>query len=297
MAEKDLSPEENERKFNESLITEYLKYGSVDEVFRVHRYDLPISCAGYHHLLNRWGIVKAAGPNSKLTEALEFLTHLAEENIPLEALYKKMPPSFKTSMATMHRILGYIKEGVTRRVGTALIITSEQDGKKILIGNDVSTPRLELGKPFGALSVPMGFSRKRDTRETSILRVLQQEVYANLAVNRTLPEEIIPEYPRPFMFLDVVDVRVEIYHICLPKKLEKNTKFSSFKLENHKFINSDEILSIDPTNSQYRVGVYEAVLGFDKYQDYLSRNLVTNAFYEKSILNKELAALAFDSSY
>lgn len=297
MAEKELSPDDKERKFREFLVTEYLKHGSVDEVFRVHRYDLPISYPGYHHLLDKWDIVKAAGPNSKLTEALEFLTHLAEENIPLEALYKKMPPSFKTSMATMHRILSYIKEGVTRRVGTALIITPETNHNEILIGNDVSTPRLELGKPFGALSVPMGFSRKRDTRERSILRVLQQEVYTKCAVNRTLSEEIIPEYARPFMFLDIVDVRVEIFHILLPNKLIKNTKFSSFKLENHRFVDSNKVLSIDPSNSQYRVGVYEAVVGFGKYRDYLERNIVTNAFYEKSILNKELAALAYDSSY
>lgn len=278
----------SEDKFNEYLVEQYLKYGSVEEVFRVNRYSLPISHAGYHRVLNKQGIIKTAGPNSKLTEALEFLTRLTEDNIPLEALYRKMPPSFRTSTTTMYRILSYIKEGITRRMGTALIITPVNDAKKILVGSDVSTPRLELGKPYGSVSIPMGFSKKRDPREVAIMRVLQQEVFTQNTIAGKMPD-IIPARPRPFMFLDTADVRVEIFHIKLPKDFSSKRSFSSFKLEKHRFLSTDKIADGGYTNINFRVGMKEAVLGYQKYLDLVSRNLAINPLQWKSELNHVLA--------
>ena len=292
MSEKKLSSEEREQKFLAHLVAEYLKYGSVDEVYRIHKYDLPISYPGFQRVLDKWGIVKAAGPNSKLSEALSFFVHLAEEQIPLETLYRRMPPSFQTSMGTLHRILSYIKEGVTRRVGAALVITPYRKSDFVLVGNDVSTPRVELGKPFGSVSLPMGFSRKRDTKQKAILRVLQQEVFAKQAIEQNMPMEVITENIDPFMYLDIADVRVSVYHLSLPKELSSSKNFSSFKLENHRFLSVGEIVNGD--SGHFRVGLIETILGYQRRLEMLDKNVIANPIFEVSSLNHELAALAYE---
>lgn len=276
----------NEKKFNEFLVSEYLKYGSVNEVYKYNRYNLPISTSAYHRLLDKWGIIKAAGPNSKMAEILGFLTRFAEENIPLESLYRTTPPSFRTSAATMYRIVSYVKEGVTRRIATGLIITPYRDNKKILVGDDVSTPRLTLGKPYGLISIPMGFSRKRDAREDAILRILQQEVFTKKAILQEMPD-IITSRPKPFMFLDIADVRVEIFHLELPKKLSKINSFSSYKLQNFRFFNKEKI--IDGDEKKFRLGVPETAKGYTKYLEIKKRNLEFNPLQYKSSLNYYLA--------
>ena len=280
----------NEEEFNRFLVSEYLKNGSVDEVLKQHNHDIPISYANYHRILDKWGIVKAAGPNSRLNESLEFLYHLAEMKIPFEKLYKKMPSSFQTSATTLYRVLSYIKEGITRRIGTGLIITPYNDSKKILLGEDRSTPRVELGKPFGALTVPIGFSRKRDSREDAIWRVLQQEVFTEKAIDRKMPE-IIPNLPKPFMFLDIADVRVEVFHIKLPKGLSNEKVFSSFKLHDYKFMSLETILKGDAKTKKFRSGIVTGAEGYKKYLELKKRNLNTNPFYLKSKLNYQLAKI------
>ena len=281
----------NEKKFKEFLISEYLKYSSVDEVLRINRYGLPISSAAYHRLLDKKGIIKAAGPNSKMAEILGFLTKFTEEKIPIDRLYKKMPLSFMTSLATLYRIVSYVKEGITRRLATGLIITAVNNKDRILVADDVSTPRLTLGKPFGAISIPMGFSRKRDPREDAILRILQQEVFAHNAIKGKVPD-IIPPRPKPFMFLDIADVRVEIFHIVLPKRLSKYNCFSSFKLQNFRFIDKEEIIKGD--RNKYRLGIIEATKGFTKYLEIKKRNLEFNPLQYKSELNYYLAEVQVD---
>src|SRR4030043_1238763 len=135
-----------------------------------------------------------------------------------------MPPSFKPSAATLYRILSYVKEGITRRIATGLVISPQGNNKEILIGQDVSTPRVELGKPYDSLSVPMGFSKIGDPREEAILRVLQQEVFTDYAIEKKVPD-VIPVRPKPFMYLDIADVRVEIFNITVPKKLSDIKSF------------------------------------------------------------------------
>ena len=292
MSEKNISPEEREQRFLAHLVAEYLKYGSVDEVYKAHKYDIPISYPGFQRVLDRWGIVKAAGPNSKLSEALSFFVHLAKEQIPLETLYKRMPPSFQTSIGTLHRILSYMKEGVTRRVGTALVITPYKKPDHILVANDISTPRVEFGKPFGSVSIPMGFSKKRDTKQKAILRVLQQEVFAKQAIAQNMPMEIITKDTEPFMYLDAADVRVSIYHLRLPKELSSSKCFSSFKLENHRFLSIKNIIKGD--TEHLRVGLIETVLGYQRRLEMLDKNIIANPIYETTSLNHELAALAYE---
>lgn len=278
----------DEKRFNEFLIAEYLKYGSVDEVLRINQFGLPISHAHFHRLLTKCGIIKAAGPNSKMAEILGFMTRLTEEKIPLEALYKKMPPSFKTSAATMYRIASYVKEGITRRIATGLIITPGNNKSTILVGDDVSTPRLTLGKPYGSTSIPMGFSRKRDPREDAILRILQQEVFTKCAIKNDMPN-LIPVRPKPFMFLDIADVRVEIFHIKLAKRLSRKSSFSSYKLQNFRFLEKEKIIKGD--GKKFRLGVVEAAKGYTKYLEIKKRNLEFNPLQYKSSLNYYLAEI------
>ena len=71
-------------------------------------------------------------------------------------------------MATLHRIYRDVKKQVKtgieertlRRTGTALVITTECNSERVLLGRDVSTPRLDLGKSFGSVSLPMGYSKR-----------------------------------------------------------------------------------------------------------------------------------------
>jgi hypothetical protein len=274
----------SEKLFKKWLIEEYFRAGSVDEVLRKHRFEIPISYASYQRVLAEAGIVKAAGSHSKLNEILGFLTRLMQENVPFEYLYKKMPPSFMASAATIYRILSYIKEGITRRLATGLVITPYKDPTRVLIAEDISTPRVELGKPFGALSIPMGFSRKTDPRENAILRVLQQEVFTKQAINKKVPS-VIPFRPKPFMYLDIADVRVEIFHLPLPKKFSNTRAFFSYKLKNYRFISINDSEFFEKKQDNFRVGVLEAVTGYKKYLALKRRNLVFNPLQLKSRLN------------
>lgn len=271
-------------QFNQFIVAQYLKYGSVDEVFRQNNYDLPISYPEVHRLVKRWGIVKSAGPNSILSEAITFLTLLSRDRIPLESLYKCLPPSFKTSMGTMHRLLHNIKEGVVRRVGTALVITPFDNPGMVLVGNDVSTPRLELGKPFGAVTLPMGYSKENEDSKDSILRVLQGEVFTKMAIERTLPSEIIPSALQPFFFIDLADIRIAVYHLVLPESLSKIENFASFKVQNHRYLPTVE-LATGQKEYNFRAGISEIGLG---YQRYLEQAWVT-PLATRCLLNQELA--------
>lgn len=276
--------QEREKIIYRKIIADYLKYGSVDEVFKKNDYNIPVSYPGVQRLLDKWGIVKAAGPNSKLSEALTFMVLLSDHKIPLEQLYKKLPPSFKTSMGTMHRILHNVKEGVVRRVGSALVIASEENRDLILVGEDISTPRMELGKPFGSISLPMGYSKQDENPRTSILRILQQEVFSLKAIDKQMPVNVIPENPKPFMYLDVADVRVAVYNLILPEKLCDLSELSSFKIKNHRFIHYSEGYG-SKNGHHFRTGIKEICM---EYRNYLSGKQ-EKPFFLRSFINLNLA--------
>ncbi|MFH1864074.1 MAG: hypothetical protein ABIJ85_04185 [bacterium] len=288
MSQEQPSYQEKEELFNRFVVGEYLKYGSVDEIFRQNKYELPISYPGVHRLIKRWGIIKSAGPNSILSEGITFLSLLSKNKVPLESLYKRLPPSFKTSMGTMHRLLHNIKEGVTRRVGTALVITSDNNPDEVLVGEDVSTPRLELGKPFGSITLPMGYSKMDEDSRDSILRVLQQEVFTQMAIDRNLPLNLIPANHKPFMYVDVADIRVSVYHIELPQQLTYNNCFSSHKVRKHNFISVSELAG-DNRIANFRSGIKEIGLGYRKYLEKSVEGVYIKPIVEKCLLNRELA--------
>lgn len=265
---------EREANFYKDIIRLYLKHGSVDKVFEATHYDLPISYPGMHHLIKRWGIVKSVGPNSKLSEALTFLTLMTENKIPLEALYKKMPPSFKTSLSTMHRIAHNVKEGVLRRYGTALVVSPERQNRMVLTGHDVS---------HKALTLPMTYSSPKEEVETSILRVLQQEVFSELAVNKFDFSQVIPRNPTPFMHLAIADIDVAVYSVEFDFDFLKNYQFSSPKVQNHKFVPIFDLMNIE--KGLVRPGVKNIIEGYGTF-------LETGEFLPNQISNLNLALVS-----
>lgn len=242
-----------EEEHDKRVIAAYLKYGSVDEILkREYELNIHMSQAGIHRLIKKWGIVKAAGPNTNIGEAIYFLEKLAVEKIPLERLYKKMPLSFQTSAVTLHRILSYVKTGITRRAATALIITLQDDPEKILIGKDISTPRIEYGKFYGAWSLPMGFSKKGESEQDRVLRLLQQEVFSQQVIDKSLNLDHLLANSKKIVNFDVIDIRLSLYHISMPRELSH--KVNSFKVTDYEFKTVDEIFE---QKKFFRAGVAE----------------------------------------
>lgn len=285
MQREELTPAEREAQYNGFLIAEYLKYGSVDEAFRKNDYNLAISYAGYHRLLDKWGIVKSAGPNKKLSEAICFFTCLSHNKVPLERMYKRMPPSFQTSMNTLHRIMGYMKEGVIRRYGTALVISNLDDPNEVLVGNDVASPNVvvdeRVGKRFGDVSLPMTFSTKNESYQKSILRVLQHEVFSDKAVQQMIPD-VIPDNIEPFMYMTIADISVQVFNI----KVNSGATFSSHRLAGHRFIDIKKAIELDFDGEEFRTGVPEIVRS---YNEYIANGLLAYEGKKVSLVNRELA--------
>lgn len=227
----------SEKDFEKFLVSEYLKHGSIDKVFKIHNYNLPISFAGYHRLLNKYKIIKSAGPNSKLSESLHILSLLNTYKLPLERIYHRYSPnSLQVSTNTLHRILHNIRLGVTNRVGVALLISKAGEPNKFLMGQDNSLVNPALGHK-GDWSLPMGYTREQDSHQAGILRVLQQEVFADLAINNKFPKNLFPDEITEDFTINIADIKVYVYQITL----NKDFIFSSYKLSNFGFYTQSEI--------------------------------------------------------
>ncbi len=276
---------EREIEFYKPLIGLYLKYGSVDQVFSSQYHNTGVSYPHFHRILNDWGIIKSTGPQSRFAEAIFFLTTLAKDKLPLESLYKTMPPSLRISAATLHRILSYIKRGLTRRHGTALLVSPESNLNLILIGRDISTPRPELGKPFGSYSLPMTYAKGDESNHDSVLRTLQQEVAASLTLNRKLPQNLVPKNPRVNLTIDIADVRVKTYRLIIPDDIIE--ELDSYKLSDLTFIPLEQVGEKSSLDSNFRAGVPEIAQAYLEIGD---KSLATPPHYD-SLLNRSLALL------
>lgn len=276
---------DREIEFYKPLIALYLKFGSVDQVFTRKHHNTGVSYPHFHRVLNEWGIIKSAGPQSHLAEAIFFLTTLAKDKLPLESLYKTMPASLQISAATLHRILSYIKRGLTRRHGTALLVSPENNPNLILIGRDISTPRPELGKPFGSYSLPMTYAKGDESNHDSVLRTLQQEVAASLTLNRKFPQKFVPDNPKVNLTIDIADVRVRVYRLIIPDEMIE--KLDSYKLADLTFTPLNQISQQTSFDSHYRAGVPEIAQAYLEIRD---KNIATPPHYD-SLLNRSLALL------
>lgn len=181
-----------------------------------------------------------------------------------------------------------------RRAGAALVITPYDRGDLLLLGRDTAPPRLDVGKPYGAISLPMGFSKSWE-RERAVLRVLQQEVFADKLIEnpadfKQMANQLM-EGVSPFMFLDIADVRVSVYHLELPQKLSSLENFSSFKLKNFRFERVEDVLAMSQNRYLLRLGIEEIAGGYLRYKEKLSAAGEFEPFYMDSLFNQRLALL------
>lgn len=246
----------------ERLVRSYLEEGSVEDVL-INNPTLGVSITQFHNILNSWGIIGSPGRNSLLSETIYFFDQLLLRQIPLARLHKLMPRKFETSLSTLFRIYRDIKRGFFPRQATALIISPPDHPELVLIGRDVSVERLNIGKLKGALTIPATFSLRSESAKNSILRVIQQEVFTEKAIERNIPKNLIPEDPKPFMRLGLADVQISVY--ALPLNFERLGPPSSAKLSDMKFLEAEEILESIRNSNVFRAGseeVAEAYLGF-----------------------------------
>jgi len=241
-------------KFSDDwFIDRYFRAGSVEAALMAE--ELPISVASYHRLIQRMGIVPSAGRHTSLPEVLHFFKVKAlRPGTPLEEVYRSMPPSFQTSLMTLHRIYHHIERNLVRRNGVALIIKNDEDS--IL----VATERTENNryKLNGEITVPMGFSKDTDSAATAIFRILQQEVSTELAstifaTNGKMYTNLEDSPQKPILKLRILDVDVNVYEVTLAPSLYNS--FTSYKLVNHQFVEPLSLLNVDTL----RIGMHEIV--------------------------------------
>ena len=289
MLERDL----REIHDNVWYLSQYLKFGSVEEVYKANRWDLNISIAAYHRLVKKSGIVKSSGRReASLSESLAFFAKKAlEPTVGLETLYHDfVPASFQTSLASLHRIYNRILNHEPVRNATALIVHPRQYSDQVLFGNEIFTNR-RFGSHSGAISVPMCFSDKGESGFISVLRVLQRECFTDLAASGKFGIgsqevfEIIPENIGPFAYFDILDVRVSLFEVSLPDYYLD--KLSSYKLANHKFINISDREFI---KQNLRLGVSEIL---DTFSLYKQSSETGKPVFVNSLINRELAPITF----
>lgn len=224
--------------FEDQLISDYLKYESIESVFKKYRYNLPISFAGFARLLKTRNIVTTAGPNSHLSESLYFFSLLKEYGGTISKLHQKL--GLNTSTQTLHRILHNIRFGVTRRFGTALILEDKSKPGYYLLGKDC-TLQGKMGKK-GDWSLPMTHTREQDSHYTSILRVLQREVFTDQTITGNFHYEALNQNLSPIFNIDITDINVRVYHLKIDST---QYKYSSFKLSNHQYFTSAQLSSLN----------------------------------------------------
>lgn len=275
---------------DQKLVGLYLKYGSVENVFSNYSESIPVSYPEYHRILNRYGIIKTAGRNScKMAEVINFFEKMAYERLPLKQTYELMPSNFQTSIGTLYRIYWNIRNGICGKFATAIILTPHQNPDLVLTARDISTPREELGKEYGSLTIPTTFSNKADSKEDAIMRVLQQEVFSEEAI-RGLKPGIDVNGSRLISYIDIVDVKVTVYHLPLLEELSSLRSFSSYKLENYQYLSSSELVKTEGEKNLRR-GIVEMVQSYIDFADSQTQSN-TSPVRIKSELNYELLSLA-----
>jgi hypothetical protein len=291
---------EFEPHLRDKLVAQYFQCDSVNEVMNRNP-NCGVSFADLHRELDKRGVVKKRGAKgSSLPYALFFFAQMVVSKLPLERLYREyMPPSFKekVSTQTLHRISQNLirvgSEENIRRYGTALVITPEGNDNLVLVGNDVSPPNDKYGKKFGASTIPIGFT-SRGKRRMGAVRIFQQEVAALEAIEGLLKPEgelasqIIPYESEPFMQLDITDVRVNVFHIRLPREFTNASSFSSYKLKDYKWMDIGNVSRIDPDDPDFRAGVVDIV---STYESTLEIKTSDFPIMRTSFLNERLALL------
>ena len=274
----------------------YLEFGSIEQILDTLS-DLPISVAEYYRAIDRVGIVKGEGRTStSLAQTLYiFWQRALEPNLTFKQIYLSIPLSTRASrtfpsLNTIYRIYDSVKKRKTTRLGVGVVISKDWNNTSVLVADEKFGSNLH-GRVSGNTTIPFGFVCKKLPFEKSVLRILQREFSTELALQGRLvldaqrslnsfSRNLIPENIRPFMEIDVLDIKVQIAHIRLPMELCDLSHASSFAVDNHRFDGVDNLLS----NNNLRPGMEEVLLGYSKYlfeKDYVP-------IYTESQLNRSL---------
>ena len=240
---------------DEWLVDLYFRHGSVENAIRSFD-NLPVSVASFHRAIKRYGVIKQAGRRRlSLAKTLYFFAQKAlDPAVPLETLYRSMPPSFKqsASIGSLHRIYSGAMGRVERLHATGLIITPQGDGSRILT----------VEEKTGERTIPFGHSIKTEPAENSVLRVLQHEFSTKMTLERklvkgsSLTRSLIPKNRDPLFRFHILDIGVDIYHLEMPPEVVP-VSFSSYKVSGHKFEDVEEVIAGSEGNTRYRVGTPE----------------------------------------
>ena len=90
----DTTQETKGSSYYDPFVWAYFKLGSVDTVIRLHPQH-GVSFAELHRELDKRGIIKLKGYNSGMKHAFYFFQEIVSSKLPIERLYKSMPPSLK----------------------------------------------------------------------------------------------------------------------------------------------------------------------------------------------------------
>ena len=273
-------------RIQKDVVMAYLKEGSVNAILPQFP-EVPEQTA--HNWLDAFDVVKLPGrkPNP-LGSVLFFLTNWVNAgDIPLERWYREYTPlRIKEALSTpsLHRVVDNIRRLTTRLSGTALVISPEGDPNYVLVGNDITTPNPEVGKTFGALSLPMTYSHTGEDSYLAVKRVLQQETFSELVLRKELPSWIVPENAHPFMHVAVADVNVAAYRLEIPWQMID--RLSSPKLEGLRFVPLNDLVEQNALDTEVRSGVVEIAAGHLSHLDRRQDEPIT---WSLSRLNEKIA--------
>ncbi len=261
------------------LLSLYLQYGSVESVLSEFDYSLPVSVSDYHRLVKKRGMVKGEGrANASLAQTLYvFLNKTLDPNLSIERVYRSIPLSIRTketfpALATIYRVYQAVLEGKTNKQAVGLVISPPQDFRKILLVDEKIT-NTQVAKKQGDSTIPVGFTPKNMSADKSILRVMQREFSNELAINGKLAlderqqltdfaRKIIPSDISPFLTINILDIKLHIFHLVLPLELVGLKSCTSATVENHRFMDTQEILE---SGLSLRPGISDVLRAFNAH--------------------------------
>ena len=271
------------------LIANYLKYGSVEAVFSAYSWQIPFSVPEYHRRVKKAGIVKGDGRSNKsIASALYiFLQRALAPDLSLEKIYRSMPIKLRDArLSSIYRIYDSILRGKTRRLAVGAVISPEYDPRQVLVADETMT-QISSAKTQGQATIPFGFASRRQSFDNTVLRVLQREFSSDLAlsgdlvIGGELSNRLIPKDSKPFLELQILDVRVLAANIILPEEFCDLSCCTSFTVKNHRFVRLEQLLD---GSINLRTGMGEI---FQVYKNLLEDSAFEPRF-ELSALNKAL---------
>jgi hypothetical protein len=254
-----------ERNVNpQKLILRYLASSSIEEANQGLPVNERVTNGIYENLLKEWGIVKYVGPDKQYPEILYLLSESIFNGISIDKSYLKRPLSLEVTLDAVREVFDNIRDGRVLRTATALVLSPEGDPNKVVVGDDYSVPRAKVGKFLGSLTLPECFSKLTENLETSILRVLQREVFSDLAAEKVPLLDKVRISHAPIGFVIVADVKVTCLRGTIPTDL--TGELSSPTILNLGCSHVEDVLALRE-GKFIRAGLHETVAEYQRFLD------------------------------